>query len=77
MSEIQIKKRNGEFEKFDAEKINRVIQWACEDIKDVNASDVAMNAKFSIENKTSSGAIQEILIRSANDMISLDTPNYQ
>jgi ribonucleoside-diphosphate reductase alpha chain len=77
VSEIQIKKRNGEFEKFDAEKINRVIQWACEDIKDVNASDVAMNAKFSIENKTSSGAIQEILIRSANDMISLDTPNYQ
>jgi ribonucleoside-diphosphate reductase alpha chain len=77
VSEIQIKKRNGEFEKFDAEKINKVIQWACEDIKDVNPSDVAMNAKFSIENKTSSSSIQEILIRSANDMISLDTPNYQ
>lgn len=75
--DILIKKRSGELEAFDAEKINKVIQWACEDIKDVNPSDVAMNAKFSIENKTKSSDLQEILIRSAYDLISLDNPNYQ
>ena len=48
MKAIQIKKRNGDLEPFDAEKINRVIEWACEGITGVNPSDVAMNAKFSI-----------------------------
>jgi len=77
MSIIQIKKRSGESEPFDAEKINRVIQWACEGISGVNPSDVAMNAKFSIENNTTTKTIQEILIRSAYDLITLENPNYQ
>jgi ribonucleoside-diphosphate reductase alpha chain len=77
MKAIQIKKRNGELEPFDAEKINRVIEWACEGITGVNPSDVAMNAKFSIESGTTTNLIQEILIRSAYDLISLENPNYQ
>ena len=33
--EIFIKKRNGITEKFNADKINKILQWATEDIKGV------------------------------------------
>lgn len=51
MTELLVKKRNGKFEDFDAEKVNKVLEWACEGVSDVNPSDVAMNAKLSISNK--------------------------
>lgn len=74
---LLVKKRSGKTEEFQPEKINQVLKWACEDIEGVNASDVAMNAKIAIENKTKTSDIQEILIRSAYDLISLESPNYQ
>jgi len=74
---LQIKKRNGKLEEFNAEKINKVLEWACSDLSDVSASDVAMNAKISISNKMKTSDIQEILVRSAYDLITLDNPNYQ
>lgn len=74
---IQVKKRNGRLEQFDAEKINKVIEWACDKIEGVNASDVAMNAKISISNKIKTSDIQEVMIRSAYDLITLEHPNYQ
>ena len=48
--EIFIKKRNGVVEKFNADKINKVLQWATEDIKGVSFEEVAMkyvNTKIS------------------------------
>jgi len=74
---ISVKKRNGKLEDFDAEKINRVVEWACEGIQDVSASDVAMNAKLSIHNKMETASIQHVLVESAANLISEDTPNYQ
>ncbi len=35
--EIFIKKRNGNLEKFSADKINKVLQWATDDIKNTEA----------------------------------------
>lgn len=74
---IFVKKRNGKLEEFNAEKINKVIEWACEGLSDVSPSDVAMNAQLSITNKIKTSEIQNILVQSAENMISEDNPNYQ
>ncbi len=39
--EIYIKKRNGNLEKFSADKINKVLQWATDDVKNVSFEEVA------------------------------------
>jgi ribonucleoside-diphosphate reductase alpha chain len=77
MTDLLVKKRNGKMEEFDAEKVNKVLEWACEGVSDVSPSDVAMNAKLSISNKIKTKDIQEVLIQSAYNLISEDTPNYQ
>jgi ribonucleoside-diphosphate reductase alpha chain len=77
MTELLVKKRNGKFEEFNAEKVNKVLEWACEGVSDVNPSDVAMNAKLSISNKIKTKDIQEVLIQSAYNLITEETPNYQ
>ncbi len=74
---IFVKKRNGKLEEFNAEKINKVIEWACDGLLEVSQSDVAMNAKLSITNKITTSAIQEILVQSASNLISENKPNYQ
>lgn len=74
---MQIRKRNGKLEDFNAEKINRVIAWACEDISDVSDSDVAMNSNLSIVNKMETSDIQEVIIQSAANLITEENPNYQ
>ena len=45
---IKIKKRNGSSEKFNIEKINKVIEWAVNDLSDVSLTDVEINAKINI-----------------------------
>ena len=40
--EIFIKKRGGALEKFNADKINKVLQWATEGIKNVSFEEVAI-----------------------------------
>jgi len=74
---LQVKKRNGKLANFDAEKINKVLAWACEGIDGVSASDIAMNAHLSITNKIQTSEIQEILIQSAANLISEENHNYQ
>ncbi len=74
---MQIRKRNGKLEDFDAEKINKVIAWACQEISDVSDSDVAMNSNLSIINKMETSDIQEVIIQSAANLITEEHPNYQ
>lgn len=69
-------KSNGRTELFSAEKINQVIEWACEDL-DVCPSDIAMNAKLSIYDGISTKDIHETIIKSAADLISVEEPDYQ
>jgi hypothetical protein len=68
--EIFIKKRNGNLEKFSADKINKVLQWATDDIKNVSFEEVAMNAHLSFFDKMSSGDIHTMLIEAASNLIS-------
>jgi len=69
-------KRNGSKESLNIEKINKVLIWACEDISDVSASEIAMNANLQFYNGITSYDIQQVLISSCVDLISEETPNY-
>ena len=74
---IQVKKRNGTKGEFDAEKINKVLLWACGDHANVSASDIAMNAQLQFYSGIKTSEIHNVLIQSAVELISEKTPNYQ
>jgi ribonucleoside-diphosphate reductase alpha chain len=74
---MEVIKRNGEKSKLDAEKINKVLIWATENISGVSASDVAMNAHIQFYQGIKTTEIHNVLIQSAVDLISEKTPNYQ
>ena len=74
---MQVKKRNGDKMPFCVEKIHKVVQWAAEGINGVSFSDIEMNANLSLYDGISSAEIHQILIKSANDLISTQSPNYQ
>ena len=74
---MHVKKRSGESEKYDVEKIHKVVQWATEGINGVSFSDIEMNANLSLTDGISTDNIHKILIKSANDLISESNPNYQ
>jgi ribonucleoside-diphosphate reductase alpha chain len=74
---MKILKRNGEKEDFSVEKIHKVVEWATEGINGVSFSDIEMNANLALYDGMSSEEIHQILIKSANDLISKSAPNYQ
>ena len=74
---IHIIKRNGRKESLNIDKIHFVVQEACDGLAGVSSSQIEMNANLQFYDGMSTNEIQEILIRSANDLISLDAPNYQ
>ena len=75
--EINVVKRCGESTPLDLDKIHKMVQFACEDLAGVSESQVEMNANLQFFDGIQTADIQEILIRSANDLISLENPNYQ
>ena len=78
MTEIRVKKRNGRGdEDLKLEKIHRMVEFACEGLAGVSESQIEMNANIQFYDGITTDDIQEILIRSANDLITLENPNYQ
>ena len=77
MTTIQVKKRNGKPENLDLEKLHKVVFYACENITGVSPSEVEIKSSLQFYNGITSSEIQETLIKSAADLISEDTPNYQ
>ena len=75
--EIFIKKRGGKTEKFNADKINKILQWATEDIKGVGFEEVAMNAHLSFFDGMNSKDIHKMLIEASANLISEEKTNYQ
>ena len=74
---INVKKRNGRGEeKLDIDKIHSMVEYAVEDIKGVSASQIEMNSGLQFYEGMSTDEIQQILIKSAADLINLNTPNY-
>tara|TARA_B110000902_G_scaffold140085_1_gene161801 strand:+ start:11858 stop:14158 length:2301 start_codon:yes stop_codon:yes gene_type:complete len=77
MSEIQVIKRNGDREDLDIDKLHKVVFHACDDITGVSPSQVEIKSNVQFYNGITSEDIQETLIKSAADLISEETPNYQ
>ena len=75
---INVKKRNGRgSEPLNIEKIHEMVEYACEDITGVSSSQVEMSSGLQFYDGMTTDEIQQILIKSASDLISLDNPNYQ
>ena len=73
----QVVKRHGKLEPIDLEKVHRMVEAACKDVSGVSESAVEMNSGLQFYDGITSTEIQSILIKSAADLISLETPNYQ
>ncbi len=76
-SAIKIKKRDGRSEPLDIDKIHFVVEEACEGLAGVSSSQIEINANIQFYDGMTTKEVQQILVRSANDLISLDAPNYQ
>ena len=77
MTQIQVQKRDGRREPLDLEKLHRVVFWATEGITGVSASEVEIKSHLQFATGIATSDIQETLIKSAADLISEETPNYQ
>ena len=77
VSEINVVKRDGTKLPLDLEKLHKVIFYACEGTTGVSASQVELNSSISFYDGISTKEIQETMIKSAADLISEETPNYQ
>ena len=77
-NKINVIKRNGRGqEPLNIDKIHDMVEYACEDIKGVSSSQVEMNSGLQFYDNIPTEQIQQILIKSASDLISLEYPNYQ
>ena len=75
---LLVTKRNGRGkESLNIEKIHSMVGFATENITGVSASHVEMNSGIQFFDGIDTEDIQQILIKSANDLISLESPNYQ
>jgi len=75
---IKVRKRNGSVEPLNLDKIHKMVDEACEGLgSGVSASQVEMNSGLQFFDGIQTKDIQEILVRSASDLISLENPNYQ
>ena len=74
---INVIKRNGSKEPLDLNKLHLMVEESCRDLSGVSASQVEMSSGLQFYDGISTSDIQEILIRSAADLIDLDNPNYQ
>ena len=75
--EIFVTKRDGLKEPLDLEKLHKVVFYACDGITGVSASEVELKSHIQFYNGITTSEIQETLIKSAADLISEETPNYQ
>ena len=76
-SDLNILKRNGARTTLDINKIHKVVTHACEGLAGVSSSLIQMNAGIQFADNMTTTDIQDLLVRSANDLISLENPNYQ
>jgi ribonucleoside-diphosphate reductase alpha chain len=70
-------KRSGNTENLDLNKLHIMVDEACRDLAGVSASQVEMKSGIQFYDGISTSEVQEILIRSASDLIDLEHPNYQ
>ena len=74
---IKVTKRDGTLQEFDLEKVHQVLEWAVADIAGVSMSEIELKANIQLYDKIPAYDIHELLIKSAAELISEHTPNYQ
>lgn len=74
---MMVTKRNGRTEPIDLDKIHRVIDWAAKDLNNVSVSQVELRSHIQFYEGIRTSDIHETIIKSAADLISEDTPDYQ
>lgn len=74
---LYVTKRNGEREPIDLDKIHRVLDWAAKGLSNVSVSQVEIKAHIQFYDGIKTEDIHETLIKSAADLISTDSPDYQ
>ncbi|MFA7669824.1 MAG: class 1a ribonucleoside-diphosphate reductase subunit alpha [Burkholderiaceae bacterium] len=74
---MKVTKRDGRTEPINLDKIHRVVDWAAKDLNNVSVSQVELRSHIQFYDGIRSSDIHETLIKSAADLISEDTPDYQ
>ena len=74
---INVTKRDGSIQPFNLDKVHKVLEWAVEDISGVSMSEIEIKANIQLYDKIPAYDIHELLIKSAAELISEHTPNYQ
>ncbi len=75
--QLTVTKRNGRKENIDLEKIHRVIAWAAEGLDNVSVSQVELKSHIQFYDGITTSDIHETIIKSAADLISEESPDYQ
>ena len=73
----KVKKRDGRIESLDLDKMHLMVEEATKGLAGVSASQVEMKSGIQFYDGITTAEIQEILIKSASDLIDLEHPNYQ
>ena len=76
-SDIKVVKSDGSKVEINLDKIHKMVEKACRGITGVSESLVEMNSGLQFYDGITTSEIQKILIKSASDLISLESPNYQ
>ena len=74
---ITVIKRNGDKDSLNLAKVHKMVEHACEGLAGVSASQVEISSGIQFFDGMKTSQIQEILVKSASDLISLENPNYQ
>jgi len=74
---IDVTKRDGTKQEFDLEKVHQVLEWATVGITGVSISEIELKSNIQLYNNIPAYDIHELLIKSAAELISDHTPNYQ
>lgn len=70
-------KRDGRREPINLDKIHRVIDWAAQGLDNVSVSQVELKSHIQFYDGIRTDVIHETIIKSAADLISEETPDYQ
>ncbi|MDN5733844.1 MAG: ribonucleoside-diphosphate reductase subunit alpha [Psychrobacter sp.] len=77
IDKIKVTKRDGRLELIDLDKIHKVIEWAAHDLDNVSVSQVELKSHIQFYEGIKTRDIHETIIKSAADLISEETPDYQ
>ncbi|MCU4674484.1 ribonucleoside-diphosphate reductase subunit alpha [Catenovulum sp. 2E275] len=75
--QLLVTKRNGQKEPLNLDKMHKVITWAAKGLNNVSVSQVEMKSHIQFYDGIKTEDIHETIIKSAADLISEESPDYQ